>query len=353
MSQLKQRHQRARNTNNHYRRDNQQNITWKKQILETICTKHRVGNNLVFKECKFATPDGLVTFIDLQEIRSNMRCGAMIIEAVSLDPTDLPYDLVKMMNDKKTRDELKRHQDLAKIKLEQERLQLNEQKTSIISASEQTVNEVTDTVLPSEAALTDPQTVNSADTKSPSEAVLTDPQVVGGETDHANIETANEEPNPIRPLSKKRRKALNAIKNMNNQLEKKQNRATTIKGNKFFRNFMKDLQSKFQTEPLTQYRYLEVKADATMMVIDNVKLFRIVMPTNTRYHYLLAIGDLQLKSGLMRQIDPAYHTDQATNDYTDFLVDQSKENAQIDVVDDDDCMEGERLIDPDEIGDAV
>lgn len=112
---------------------------------------------------------------------------------------------------------------------------------------------------------------------------------------------------------------------------------------------MKDLKAKFVLKEKSEFKYFEVKLDSTDMVVDNAKVYEIVMPTNSKETYFLVMGDLVKKRDLIRQIDPAYKSENVMRDQMDFLERiKAKENAKVtshltDVIDDD-------LDDLDELG---
>ena len=119
-----------------------------------------------------------------------------------------------------------------------------------------------------------------------------------------------------------------ALKQMNDILMQKANKKG--EGNKYHRNFMKDLRSKFILEQKDKFKYVEVKAETTDMVIDNSRVYQITMPPKTTNVYLLIVGDLELKSKLLRQIDPNYKSEQVFDDHSEFLERiKAKENAKV------------------------
>jgi chromosome segregation ATPase len=107
------------------------------------------------------------------------------------------------------------------------------------------------------------------------------------------------------------------VKEMREQLEKKSEKKD--EGNKYQRHLMQDIKSKFTLEPITKYKYLEVKAETTDMVIDGAKVFKIKMPSVNNQNYYLVVGDLQMKSGLIYRIDPNYKSEKTFKGYDEFL----------------------------------
>ena len=87
-------------------------------------------------------------------------------------------------------------------------------------------------------------------------------------------------------------------------------------GNKFFRGFMTDVRSKFKLEFQYQYKFAEFKADGTDMIIDNVDVYKVVLLENVCF---MVIGDFQMKSSVIKQIDPTYEADVITDNNLDFM----------------------------------
>ena len=101
------------------------------------------------------------------------------------------------------------------------------------------------------------------------------------------------------------------------------------KDNKYFRRFMQDIRSNFSLTENREYRYLEFKAETTDMVIEDVKMYNIGMPKETKEIYFLITGDLQMKSGLIKQKDPSYEFENVIADQYEFLERiKSKENSK-------------------------
>jgi hypothetical protein len=142
--------------------------------------------------------------------------------------------------------------------------------------------------------------------------------------------SSNENSNQIK--SKKKSKRDRAIQQYQEQMAQKMN---SEQGNKYYRNFMKDLRSKFTLIEQTDYRYFEVKSNQTDMVIDGARVYKLAMPectdnTKGKGTYFLILGDLTMKSGLIKQIDPSYHADKVIKSQNEFLERiKAKENSKI------------------------
>ena len=90
---------------------------------------------------------------------------------------------------------------------------------------------------------------------------------------------------------------------------------TRNKENKYLRKFMTNIRSKFIMEEQMGYKYFEVKYETTDMVINNAKVHKFAMKGTC----FIIIGDLQMKSKLALEIDPAYKVDSVLKEQSDFL----------------------------------
>lgn len=91
------------------------------------------------------------------------------------------------------------------------------------------------------------------------------------------------------------------------QLKKKNDNdnETLFKGNRYYRRFMSDLESKFRLE-LTDYKYFEIKSGTSFMAIENPMIYSVSINDNLSTCYYLVVGDLITKFNLMTKIDPTY-----------------------------------------------
>lgn len=237
--------------------------------LDRICDKHNVGN-LTFRSCSFANIDGQVTSVDYEEIKGNMKAKIMIIKARDIIPIpDIIYDLVKIDREKKERDEKKRLEEIEKLKDEQnvdhqKMMELIDPKNEIENPIPEDITRVEDNVNPK--------------------------------------------------LKSKRDKALKKIKELQNDADKRAKKD----GNKYHRKLIKDIKTKFVLEEQFQYNFCEVKVDVTDMVIDKAKIYKMMVP-NTKKIYFLVVGDIQMKNGLIKQMDPCYKSERLLQDQTEFF----------------------------------
>ncbi len=285
------RNQIARNKKYHQKNEHVAQISRKTSILANICQKHKIGE-FSFKNCRFAGIDGKITWIDHEFIKGNIKHGIMIVKATSMQESNNDiYDLVKIANDKFERDSAKKQEEVEKSLREIERLREEDSKQNNPNIVEETQPEIK---------------IN---------------------TEQSSKKKKKKEEKTAKTI---RSKAVNQLREqMSNDMKKPD-------GNKFYRNFMKDMRAKFTLIDQPSYYYFEVKSDATDMVVDGVKTYRIDIPGKSNDIYLLLIGDLQIKRGLIKQIDPAYQSDQTMEEQNDFLKRiLEKENIKTTVFDED------------------
>jgi hypothetical protein len=357
---------------NNYRKKYGDKMNANKKIadLDNICKKHNIGD-LSFRSCKLSDGNGRVTLINHDKIRGNMKSSVLIVDATMLTPAveDTVYDLIKIKHDKAVRDEQKKQEELEKAKLEISRIQnadtLNEADNSHLKLLEEltgldTSTETGDFVTTTiddkphgkisdiAPTLNDNTPLESSDSDIPSESSdrnpILDSDVPSESSDRnpisdSDVPSESSDRNPILdsdvPSKSSNSAILNdlesiakseesnstnekrddAINKLNSELAKK----AKNEKNRFHRNFLKDLKSKFTVTMTTNYQFFEVKAEVTDMVIVNAVVYTILMPSNVEKTYLLILGDLQMKTGVIRQIDPSYQSDKTFRDHDDFL----------------------------------
>lgn len=344
--------------------------------LDNICEKHKISG-LTFRSCKFADSEGNVTYVDHEKIKANMKSGIMIIRANSIDLSktdDDVYDLVKIEKEKKERDEKKKLEEMEKARVEIERLQStntidnlpegDEQHKNMLMnlmKNEDSVESLEEKYLPptefsnhkdnpemdrivnigmeefaklmdkDEETLVESDTENNL-TEDKKTLVESENNLTDDEEKIEESETKTNKKINKKNISSKEKKQK-AIKQMQEQLQRKEQ---LKEGNKYFRNFMKDIRSKFVLREIPDYKYFEVKAQITDMVIDNVKTYELIMPDSIKEKYLLLLGDLQMKSGLIKQIDPSYGGDKVLQEQSDFLNRiKAKENIKTNEISED------------------
>ena len=346
------RNQIARNKNFHTRSGITRVINKRINLLESICDKHKVGN-LTFKTCNLISHDGTITAVDYHYIKGNMKSGIIIVNTKSMSIVSGVYDLITIEHNKQAREEKKRLEEAEKAQLEKNRLRdlkpINDKHDTILTTLEEinnlpvtTTPEVPITTTPEALVTTLPEPVTTTPevpiTTLP-EPVTTTPEVPITTTPEALVtlpESVTTLPEPVTTIpeepvttvsqldnievverpSKATNKKNAMIKQYNEQLKTKA--ASSVVGNKYCRYFMNDFSSKFTYHLLNQYKYFEVRAETTDMVIDRVQIYQIEMPKMDKV-FLLVKGDLQLKSGLTRTIDPNYNADDVVQEQSEFM----------------------------------
>ncbi|AAV50867.1 hypothetical protein [Acanthamoeba castellanii mimivirus] len=333
----------ARNSKMHKKRDSGVKLSRNINTLDAVCKKHAVGN-LIFRNCKMASYEGRVSFVDHEETRGNMRSGVIVVKATSIYSSEDIYDVVKVREDKIARDLKKRQEDYEKTKLEVERLKrseelanklanndpkhdqlvekLNENNTvepnnesteeSVEQITEQTVEQTTEQTVEESVEQTTEKTTQQTAEESVEQSTEQTVEKSGDQsTEKTTQQTAEEsvEQSTEQPIEESNK---NTNQNNDNKKKKKEK-------NKYYRNFMKDIKSKFSLKLRPENNYFEVKAETTDMIIEHSVVYEIVMVPPTKETYLLVIGDLQMKSSYLRQIDPQYKMDAVLKEQTEFM----------------------------------
>ena len=275
---------------NKYKNTTKQNII----ALDTLYSKHSINEFTVCKSARLVTHDGTITDIKYNKLVGNMRSSVLVFKSAELIPTQSTdiHDLVQIKADKKARDKKKYETDMAETKDRMDILHATDSKfipdgtnpaetdevhthiMDMLKLNEETVEKVE----PIATEIPDPESTISPSISDPDKTLI-------------DI-SINAEPVPA-TLPKK------------------------IAGNKYHRHFITDLHSKHKLQQYSQFAYLEIKVDASFMVIETPGVFKIrVTPglcsganrsTVTHIdHDILIVGDLQMKSDVIKQIDPNY-----------------------------------------------
>ncbi|AEQ60803.1 hypothetical protein [Acanthamoeba polyphaga mimivirus] len=321
----------ARNSKMHKKRDSGVKVTRNINTLDAVCKKHAVGN-LIFRNCKMASYEGKVSFIDHEETRGNMRSGVIVVKATSIYSSEDIYDVVKVREDKIARDLKKRQEDDEKTKLEVERLKRSEELANKLANNDpkhdQLVEKLNEnnTVEPNNESTeesvekniehiveeTAEQSTEKTTQQTVEESVEQTTEKITQQTAEEYVEQSAEQ--PIEQPTEQSIEESNKNTNQSNDNKKKKKEK-----NKYYRNFMKDIKSKFSLKLRPENNYFEVKAETTDMIIEHSVVYEIVMVPPTKETYLLIIGDLQMKSSYLRQIDPQYKMDAVLKEQTEFM----------------------------------
>ena len=349
------RNARARNANGHRKKAATKEINRSTKELDTICDKHKIGV-LTFRSCKLASEDGKVTFVENEFVRGNMKSGIVVLRAGSVHLSDSVYDVVEIKKNKLERDEKNKQEELEQIRVEMDRMNEEEEamkhqellnkldsdtneclKECTHKCTTDCINECThnckhecthdcihDCVNECSHSCSDPEcTYDCGHDKIKPAPSKIEPAVLLPQNPRSTFPVTDESaPSKVEDSGDEKQKSKvnvkrdKAIKQMQSELNKK---AVAKEGNKFYRNFMKDIKGKFSFQEQSEFYFFEVQVNSTEMVIANAKVQKFVMPANTKETYMLIIGDLQMKSSLIKQIDPAYRSDNVFRDQRDFL----------------------------------
>jgi len=284
--------------------------------LENLFTKHSVGEFTTCRRARLVDHNGKFTEIMYEQVIGNMRASILVFKSAALHPdlSDATYDLITIERNKKAKEEKKLLDDMETTKDRINTLHesenkfdksLREDEVEAEAEGAVAVTEVDEThakmldLLKVQEDLADgtgnddieseiiPEVDPIVETIVEPEAAVESDAIVIPETDYK----------PVPTILPKR-----------------------IAGNKYHRNFLTEIVSKFKLVQETKYRYLEIKIDATPMVIDKVGVFRILgtFGKDQTTDHILIVGDLQMKSTLIKQIDPNHGAEDVIKNQTEF-----------------------------------
>jgi hypothetical protein len=291
--------------------------------FKILCDKHGV-KPFEFRAAKLIDQFGKVTFLEHTEIRSNMKASIMTIK---YDMSDTQkegiYDLFQLAYDKKVKDQHKQADDIkSAIKnfgIDKEEGDPVEQMRSLdvlgsdtLSGKEATSSTESDTFSGAEAESvtvleSTPESITVPESTPIKEVKTSDKQ-----TDPDKLPNKKKEKQRLE-IKEKREKAL---KQLRSDMEKK---ATDTNRNKFHRNFMADLHSRFGEKivEMPDFKFVELRKNSTDMVIEHADIYKINL--GTKETYLLVVGDLNMKRDVARKIDPGFESEKIHDEYEDFL----------------------------------
>jgi hypothetical protein len=244
--------------------------------FNSICKKHGIYN-LTFRSCKFADENGKITLVEHDSIIGNMRSSILVIKAKSLTDSDTIYDIVEI--ERKVRER--------KNKLE-----------------EQKKEEIKNTI---------PETLENKEEKN------SDLNEIYKEFFSRKIEELKKE-NPNLKMNQYQKLINEDWRRFRREHEKEE----TFTRNKYHRNFMADLKSKFDLGKRLNFKYLELRMETADAVIVDTEVYEIKFSGQTE-RYFIIIGDLQMKRELINQIDPSYGSEKVIEEQID-LVERLKTN---------------------------
>ena len=241
-------------------REAKKEIIKKTNAFNILYEKYNIGP-LTFRSTQFITPDGIVTKVNHTEIKGNLRNGILLINFSDMATLEEKYDLYNIAVEKRKKDFAKKEEEFKKRQLEFERLK----NTAMEADQIEIINDQLD--------------------KGHMEEIPKDVQ------EGIPKDIQKEIPKIIVP-------------------ERKPNKST---GNKYFRGFMQEIKNHCHLNFQTQYKFAEFRIDSTDMVIDDVDIYKL------KDDLFLVIGDFQMKSSVIRQLDPTYDADTVAETNQDFL----------------------------------
>ena len=322
---------RSKNALSHRKKDFGQEAERSRKKLNSICEKHKIGI-LTFKSCKFASKEGKVSFVEHEIVKGNMKSGIIIIKIISISPSDNAfYDIVNIVNNKNERDDKKQKEEMEKAKLEIEQSKLEMEKAKL--ETEQSKLEMEKAKLEMENLNQNSVLKPSSETSEHQDLLDKIDSEINNSLGDINVDISTSDNLKLTDINCNetmeikcnestkqnngaRRKREKAIKQMQLELSKK---ANDKEGNKYYRNFMSDIKNKFSLEEKPEFYYFEVKVNVTEMVISDARVYKLLMSSNAKEIYMLIIGDLQMKTSLIRNIDPMYKSENFIRDQDDFL----------------------------------
>lgn len=311
-----------------YKKKQGANLQNKKNInsYNDICTKHTIGEFESVTGAKLISHGGTVTNITYNRLVGNMQASILIFEGTDITPSDESmYDLMTIEANKKEKERLKAEkeekekEDHIKKMRDAEGKYDDEHRNAFTAEGEgvdsgKTHQEMLDSTHQEmlETLGVDSDQKNSQ-TEPQTESVQPEPadpdQFTPDELDQPASQTESA------PITTSDSSKVVYLKGLDRPLLRV-NLPKHIKGNSHHRNALKDLAAKFPLYQDIAYRYLEVKVNRTQMVIDKVGVFYLEVSSTDRY--MLVIGDLQMKSSLIKQIDPNYGAEDALKGHTEF-----------------------------------
>jgi len=306
--------------------------------LDTVCDKHNI-KELTFRSVRFVTADGVITTVDHNMIRGNVNNGIFFIESPSqVALLDQTYDIVTIKKEKILKDRQKQIDKQNKSKLEMERL--NQQMLKDLETLKADDDEVPDLVDIADAVSQNdvPVLVDIADANPDLVDVVdvipdlvrsnvVDDDITDTESEvipdlvRSNVvedDIADTESDAIPDLVGPDGAAVDDTTDENVQPIQRAKKVAKTTGNKFFRNFMKDLKGKFKLSFHDEYEYCEFRKEATDMIIEGANIHKVVI-LNSDVSYYVIIGSMQMKRIAIKQIDPSYGVDAAVDAHDEFM----------------------------------
>lgn len=292
--------------------------------METLCKRHNIGE-LKFRNCKNSKADGTCELLTHSTIKGNVKTNIMVVNVTSATPSQIIYDLVDIHNKKVERDRIKneKQRELEKPELERHARMAEEE----FKRAQEKANKPLD--VSTEHLIDSIKTQSGIDSENDTgldehiqETEDPDPE---SDDDTENKSESQPEPKPTRAEIKSKKLTQKNKEKIDNKIKKaQQTRAENEqkRPNKAIRKFKADLEKMFKTKfslnECPDLKYFEFKMDTAEMVVEDGKIYKISNEINDHFYYVI-IGDLMMKSQMLRNIDPTYNMDKSFFEQTEFL----------------------------------
>ena len=260
-----------------------------KVVFDSICEKHGIRELYSCRSATLIEPNGQITLINYKQTIGNMKASILVFQEAKLEISnpEIVYDLIRIEQEKKKKDQEKAMEDMKKTKEHMESLKRGDQsnlKENIEAMSSEKASH--DTIM----NMLEQDTASEEKEKDP---VSADSTIQPEQIDNTAI---------VKEISR---------------MPDKSNLIPKVVGNKHNKKFLMEIYNKYTMELQSQYKYVEVKIGATCLVIDTANIYKINLP-HTKEYCLLIAGDLQMKSGLIKQIDPNYGAEEVIEEQAKF-----------------------------------
>ncbi|CAH6421646.1 Hypothetical protein MVR_LOCUS312 [uncultured virus] len=319
--------------------------------LDAINEKHKVGN-LTFASCKYSKRTGTVSYVEHSTAHGNMGAGIIMIRASVVNHSERVYDLIEIAQAKAERDAKKKEAETVKAIEEMERLRQQEEGSQTdldVAIDADILAQHTELVAELDGAITDATPAEPS--TEPSTDPNTEPQLVDeldgklienpDDDDNTDMPTDEDVTEPMSVATAKAQKRRQRMKKKVDRYKKDLAAREEKKGNnRLCRNYLADLKAKngFKLTEDLDIQYFEVLVNSTSMVIEDAKMYTLALPSEAKETILIIVGDLAMKSAVIRRIDPAYKVDKVFKEQTEFLdrirARDDTQTIEVDTIDD-------------------
>ena len=273
-----------------------------KVVFDSICEKHGIRELYSCRSATLIEPNGQITLINYKQTIGNMKASILVFQEAKLEisNSEIVYDLIRIEQEKKKKDQEKAMEDMKKTKEHMESLKRGDQsnlKENIEAMSSEKASH--DTIM----NMLEQDTASEEKEKEKEKEIQIEKDLVSPDSTDSTIQPEQIDNTAIA-------KEISRMPDKSNPIPK-------VVGNKHNKKFLMEIYNKYTMELQSQYKYVEVKIGATCLVIDTANIYKINLP-HTKEYCLLIAGDLQMKSGLIKQIDPNYGAEEVIEEQAKF-----------------------------------